>query len=80
MPIALTPNAQSIPVSRVDRWSVYRRLQELMIPCWCLSDGSLWVEINNSTTAILVRSVIQHCIAPRRELVTWLEHCWDAPE
>jgi hypothetical protein len=74
----ITPTAQLIEVARSDRWFIYHRLRELMIPCWCPDDGSLRVEIQDSATALLVRSVIQQCIAPRRELVTWLKQCWSA--
>jgi hypothetical protein len=68
---------QIVKVARSDRWLVYRRLQELTIPCWCPSDGSLWVEVNHSIAAILVRSTIEQFTASRQELVEWLERCWD---
>lgn len=59
-----------------DRWQVYHRLQELMIPCSCLPDGSLRVQVNSCLTAILVRSTVMQFIAPRHELLDWLERCW----
>jgi hypothetical protein len=65
-------------ISRGDRWLVYRRLQELMIPCRCPEDGTLWVEIQHCLQAILLRSTVQHLTASRSELVDWLERCWDA--
>jgi hypothetical protein len=65
-----------VNVPRIDRWQIYRRLQELMIPCWCPADGSLRVEINDGITAVLVRSIVQQHVAPRQELVDWLERCW----
>jgi hypothetical protein len=67
-----------ISVSRIDRWRVYHRLQELMIPCWCLEDGSLRVEVQNGLCALLLRSVVQQFVASRLEMVNWLERCWDA--
>lgn len=67
---------QVVSVSRVDRWQIHHRLQELMIPCWCPPDGSLWVEVNDSVAAILVRSTVQQFVASRPELVDWLERCW----
>lgn len=73
------PNAsvsQVVNVSRVDRWPIYHRLQELMIPCWCPADGSLRVEVNNSIAAVLLRSTVQQFVASRQELVDWLERCW----
>jgi hypothetical protein len=67
-----------VNVSRIDRWQIYYRLQELMIPCCCPDDGSLRVEVNDSVAAVLVRSTVQQYIASRQELVDWLERCWKA--
>ncbi|MBE9205809.1 hypothetical protein IQ244_04635 [Nostoc sp. LEGE 06077] len=63
-----------IPLS--DRWRIYHRLQELTIPCACHPDGSLRVQVNSLLAAILVRSTVMQCLAPRQELLNWLEHCW----
>lgn len=68
---------QVVQISRLDRWQVYQRLQQLMIPCWCPNDGSLRVEVNNSIEAVLVRSTVLQFIATRSELVDWLERCWE---
>lgn len=65
-------------LSRVDRWSVYYRLQELEINCYCAGDGSLQVEIANSLHAILLRSVIYQWTAPKPDLLDWLDRCWNA--
>lgn len=67
---------QVVTISRCDRWQVYHRLQELMIPCWCPADGSLWVDVNNCIAAVLVRSTVKQFVASRQELVDWLERCW----
>jgi hypothetical protein len=64
-----------IPLS--DRWLIYSRLQELMIPCSCMADGSLWVQVDSLQTAILIRSTLMQFIASRQQLLDWLEHCWD---
>ena len=64
-------------ISRYDRWLVHHRLQELMIPCWCPEDGSLWVEIEHSLQAILLRSTVYQAIASRQELIDWLQRCWE---
>lgn len=69
--------SQVAKISRSDRWIVYRRLQELKIPCWCPDDGTLWVEIDNGIDAILLRSTVQQLVAPRQELVNWLDRCWE---
>jgi hypothetical protein len=69
--------SQVAEISRSDRWFVSRRLQELTINCWCPEDGSLWVEIDNSTHAVLLRSAVYQLMASRQELIDWLERCWD---
>ncbi|AKG24147.1 Asr1405/Asl0597 family protein [Calothrix sp. 336/3] len=63
-----------VPVG--DRWLVFHRLQELMIPCACLSDGSLAVQIDDCLTAILVYSIVKRFTASRQDLVDYLESCW----
>lgn len=73
---AFVVNIASVP--RSERWRVYYRLQELKIPCWCLPDGSLRVEIQNGTGALLLRSVMQQFVASRPEAVDWLERCWNS--
>lgn len=69
-------NTQIINVPFAERWQIYYRLQELMIPCWCHKDGSLRVQVNNIMSAILVRSTLMQFFASRKELVEWLEQCW----
>ncbi len=77
----IRPQSLTIPVvtiHRSDRWQVYQRLQELHIPCSCLPDGLLQVEIRHGTDIAQLRSVIQQLTAPRGHLLTWLEQCWQA--
>lgn len=71
-----TPFICLVSVSRIDRWRIHSRLQELTIPCCCQPDGSLRVEVQSSTHALLVRSVVQQFVASRLEMVNWLERCW----
>jgi len=70
---------QVVNVSRSDRWHLYHRLQELMIPCWCLQDGTLQVAIGDGVNALLLWSVVRQFSASRTELVNWLDQCWDIP-
>ncbi|WP_066384409.1 MULTISPECIES: Asr1405/Asl0597 family protein [unclassified Anabaena] len=67
---------QVLQIPLGDRWQIYHRLQELMIPCSCPPDGSLRVQINTWLAAILVRSTVMQFLAPRHQLVDWLESCW----
>ncbi|MBD2254081.1 Asr1405/Asl0597 family protein [Nostoc parmelioides] len=69
-------SSQVLQIPLCDRWQIYHRLQELMIPCSCHTDGSLRVQINSWLTAILVRSTVMQFLAPRQELIDWLERCW----
>ena len=68
--------SQVAKINRSERWCVYRRLQELNIPCWCPEDGTLWIEIDRCIHAILLRSTIQQFVGTRSELTDWLERCW----
>ncbi len=67
---------QIVQIPRYQRWQIYHRLQELNIPCACLSDGSLQVQINNSVAAILLRSTVIQFTASRPSLIDWLQRCW----
>ncbi|MEA5569723.1 Asr1405/Asl0597 family protein [Calothrix sp. UHCC 0171] len=69
-------DAQVINIPLAERWRIFHRLQELMIPCCCPTDGSLHVQISNLQTAILVRSILMQFFASREELIHWLEQCW----
>lgn len=62
-------------ISRIERWKIYYRLQELNISCWCLEDGTLWVEINDCIKAILLYSIVKHFIYNRLQLINWLNQC-----
>ncbi|MEB3343806.1 Asr1405/Asl0597 family protein [Okeania sp.] len=71
------PNTcEILDVSSVDRWQVYRRLQELDIDCWCEVEKPLQVNIKNINEANQLRSVLKQFTANRRELVQLLQNCW----
>jgi hypothetical protein len=65
-----------VQVSWLDRWQVYKRLQELEIPCWCGVDQPLRVKINTAKQAAQLASVLRQFSAPKSELAQWLECCW----
>ena len=67
---------QEIEISRGDRWQVYRRLQELEIPCQCGTNQPLRYQINDVAGAIQLWSVVKQVSVPRLELASWLESCW----
>lgn len=70
------PTVGLIEISWADRWQVYRRLQELTIPCECGPNQPLKYQINDVAAAIQVWSVVKQVTAPRRDLASWLELCW----
>lgn len=69
-----------VQVSWLDRWQVYRRLQELEIPCWCGVDQPLRTQINTVKQAAQLISVLKQVSASRAELAQWLECCWQIGE
>ncbi|NJM72925.1 MAG: hypothetical protein HC862_23820 [Scytonema sp. RU_4_4] len=76
-PFILKPQEKYIiEVNRVDRWQIYRRLQELDIPCWCETNQPLTVEISNPTAAIQLWSVVQQFTTNRQDLIRNLKKCW----
>ncbi|WP_088240695.1 Asr1405/Asl0597 family protein [Calothrix rhizosoleniae] len=67
---------QVIEVDWLDRWLVYKRLQELEIPCSCEMNQPLTVQISNPVALIQVWSVIRHSSASRQQLIRILEKSW----
>jgi len=76
------PLSQELQISQIVevnwgvRWQVYQRLQELELPCWCVTNQPLRVYITSVTAAVQLWSVIKHLTASRQDLVCALESCW----
>jgi hypothetical protein len=68
--------SQVIAVNGPCRWEVYRRLQELEIPCECSTERPLRASISTPTAAMQIWSTVRQITASRRELVLWLQDCW----
>jgi len=66
-----------VEVSFVDRWQVYRRLQELEIDCWCEVEKPLQVHLKNTNEATQLKSVLKQFTANRHELVQLLQSSWE---
>lgn len=64
-------------IDAADRWSIYRRLQQLSIPCKCRFYQPLKVKVDSAMTAIQVWSVARQVTAPRQNQIDWLQRCWD---
>lgn len=69
--------AHIVDIKDTQRWQIYRRLQELEIPCRCATNQPLVVEINSSTAIAQLTCVVQQYTAPRSELIDRLENCWN---
>ncbi len=67
-----------VRVGHGHRWQVQRRLQELAIPAWCPQEGGVRATLRTCTDLLQVNSVVRQFNAPRRELLDWLERCWQA--
>lgn len=72
------PMEQVIDIPQQDRWQICYRLRDLKIDCDCPEDGSLRVLANCARDVLLIYSAVRPFIAPRRELLDWLERCWDS--
>ncbi len=70
------PWGQIVSVHRSYRWSIYRRLQELNIPCTCPADGTLRVDVDHAIALVLVHSAVRQCLSSRQDALDWLERCW----
>lgn len=75
-PLSEPSLVNAIAITGVDRWEVYRRLQDLEFFCHCSTDRPLQVEIASPNAAIQLWSVVRQIAAPRQELVAWLKYCW----
>ncbi|MGB3534086.1 MAG: Asr1405/Asl0597 family protein [Microcoleaceae cyanobacterium] len=65
-----------VQINWTDRWFVYKRLQELEIPCCCGAQQPLRANICNCRDALQLISVIKQITASRQELIQKLERCW----
>ncbi len=78
--IDLAPPATAwIPITSIDRWAIYHRLQELAIDCHCQMGQPLQVRIDSPQDLIQCWSVMRHAaLAPgdRLVLAAQLETCW----
>ncbi len=76
-PLGYQPEIKEIvEVDWADRWQVYQRLQELDIPCCCVTEQPLRVHIADPIAAIQLWSVLRQFTQSRQDLVCWLERCW----
>jgi hypothetical protein len=76
-PLTTEPEVKIVvSVDWIDRWQVYKRLQELDFSCACGMNKPLTVDISNVAAAIQLWSVVQQFTAPRCELILGLERCW----
>ena len=70
------PIIHPVGIKNTERWGIYRRLQELEIPCKCSTNQPLQVELDNPNAIAQLCYVVKQLTAPRSELVEWLDQCW----
>ena len=70
------PIVHTLGINNTERWSIYRRLQELEIPCKCSTNQPLQVELNNPSAIAQLCCVVKQSTASRSELIDWLDECW----
>lgn len=70
------PIIHSVGIKNTERWSIYRRLQELEIPCQCSTNQPLEVELDTPSAIAQLCCVVKQLTASRSELVDWLDNCW----
>lgn len=63
-------------LDRVVTWEVYRRLQDLSIPCQCGVHQPLTVTAATPLALAQVWSVVKTQTAPRADQVAHLNRCW----
>lgn len=66
----------TVDLDRVNRWIVYRRLQDLEMACDCGCDRPLTVAIDTPAAALLVWSVVQAVTLSKSALTDHLDRCW----
>ncbi len=74
--LANQPIIHPVGINNTERWSIYHRLQELEIPCSCLTNQPLQVELNNPSAIAQLCYVVKRSTASRSELIDWLDDCW----
>jgi hypothetical protein len=75
-PDSATSVALTIDLQVADRWQIYRRLQELGIPCQCRAHQPLQVEVQSGLALVQLWSVVRQFDASRGENVARLDRCW----
>lgn len=67
----------TLEIDRIERWNVFKRLQELSIPCQCTCGQPLQVRVETATAAIQVWSVIKQLTLPSVSSIEHLKRCWE---
>ncbi|MEM9540911.1 MAG: Asr1405/Asl0597 family protein [Cyanobacteria bacterium P01_E01_bin.42] len=69
-------NVEVLAIEKTDRWSIYRRLQELDIPCNCNIEKPLEAQIATPTAALQLWSIARYYRSSREQLLDFLDDCW----
>ena len=69
------PLVHPVGIKNTERWSIYRRLQELEISCRCSTNKPLEVELNCPIAIAQLSCVVKRITASRSELIDHLYRC-----
>ncbi|WP_052050347.1 Asr1405/Asl0597 family protein [Leptolyngbya sp. KIOST-1] len=72
----IAPAKTVVELDRINRWTVYHRLQALGLACDCGCDRPLSVAIDTPAAALQVWSVVQATTQSKLSLTDHLERCW----
>lgn len=77
-PLSSPPPALTLPLDleRVATWEVYRRLQDLSIPCQCRVHQPLRASAATPLALAQIWSVVRTQTAPKADLIAHLSRCW----
>lgn len=70
------PIIHPVGINNTERWSIYKRLQELDIPCICSTNKPLKVQLDHPCAIAQLCAVVQQSTASRSDLINRLDLCW----
>ncbi len=70
------PIVDIVDIKSTEKWEIYRRLQELGIPCSCATNQPLQIEVDNPLAIVQLVYVFRQLTVSRYELVDYLNSCW----
>ncbi|NEQ43713.1 MAG: hypothetical protein F6K00_09215 [Leptolyngbya sp. SIOISBB] len=67
----------ALDLDPIDRWSIFARLQDLSVPCECVSGQPLQVSAASPTAVLHIWTVVRRTQLSRAAAIATLETCWN---